>query len=159
MNHNYRNIQRGTVLISSLLIVFVISMLGIAAALQVVSLRKVSAVNYDHILSINNAESALSEAHSIISANYLSPNVIKDLSIELKETSNWWRTDANWSAATVVNSVSEGAPAYLIEDSGTSESLMMGTNNIKRRFYRVTARANGKGQSLAFLQSYYAMLE
>lgn len=157
MKHIKKN-QDGAALITSLLMVLVLSILGIAVGQQVVALRNISSKNYDQTLSMNNAESGLSEAHKLFEANYLSPDLIE--SITLFTTDGWWRTEANWNEATVVSDVPEGNPSYLIEDAGLEDSLMMGdASQIQRHFYRVTAKAKGKGDAVAFLQSYYATLE
>lgn len=157
---NYKtNSQKGAALITSLLIVLVISILGVAVSQQVIALRKVSTANYDYSLSINNAESALYEAGAVINNNVLSPDVLKALATEEKVASNWWRDDNEWASAAVVTEVTEGGPAYLIEDSGIDGAIQMDRNDPKRRLYRVTARAAGKGEATAFLQAYYATME
>jgi Tfp pilus assembly protein PilX len=159
VNYSVCSEQRGAALITSLLIVLVISILGVAVGQQVIALRKVSTANYDYTLSINNAESALSEADDVINSNFLSPDVIQGLSVDLIATNNWWRNNGQWVSAAVVTDVTEGSPAYLIENAGLDGGIQIGTNAIQRRFYRVTAKAQGKGDTTAFLQSYYAILE
>ncbi|TEW56783.1 hypothetical protein E2R68_01720 [Psychromonas sp. RZ22] len=158
MNFITQKNQDGAALITALLMVLVISILGVAVSQQVVSLRKTSTSNYDHTLSLNHAESALSEADRVIRVNYLAPDALKALSVEMNESPNWWREESNWVGATVVNDVPDGAPAYLIENDGIND-LMIGSKGIKRRFYRVTAKAQGKGEAMAFIQTYYATLE
>lgn len=159
MDYNAIRKQRGIALITALLIVLVISILGVAVGQQVVALRKVSTSNYDYTLGINNAESALLEAGDTITSNFLSPDVIKGLSIDLITTANWWRNENKWASAAVVTGVSEGNPSFLIEDVGLDGSVMLDTKDPKRRLYRVTARATGKGEATAFLQAHYATME
>lgn len=157
----YIDKQRGAALITSLLMVLVIAILGIAVGQQVISLRKVSAINYDNIIGRNNAQSALSEGLSVLEENSLDPDALSALAIDLKSDTSWWRSDSNWSSATTVSNVNVGEPMYLIEDAGTDQiNLEMDdTGKIERHFYRVTAKAQGKGEALAFLQSYYVTVE
>jgi Tfp pilus assembly protein PilX len=153
--------QRGTALITALLMVVVVSILGVGISQQVIALRKVSAVNYDQTLSFNSAESALLAAQSAITQAFLEPDVIKAMANDSNTAANWWRTSSNWSSAIEVDNIvsdSETKPSYLIKDNGTN-NVMIGTNDLTRRFYRVTTQAQGKGQSAVFLQSYYATVE
>ncbi|MEJ6079753.1 hypothetical protein MT391_14610 [Vibrio sp. 1-Bac 57] len=160
MNGMSKRGQYGAALITSLLMVLVISILGVAVSKQVIALRRVSSVNYDHISSVNNAESALSEAHKFILFNYLEPENLKgNLVTDTTRSDNWWHQESNWQNQKIVSIGLEGSPVYLLQDDGLDESLMLGTNAIQRRFYRVTAKAQGKGQAVAYLQSYYAILE
>jgi len=158
MNCISKKSQYGAALITSLLMVLVISILGVAVSQQVIALRRVSSVNYDHVSSVNNAESALSEAHKFILFNYLEPENLKGDPVTTS-ADNWWHLESNWQNKKTVNNALEGSPVYLLQDDGLDESLMLGTNAIQRRFYRVTAKAQGKGQAVAYLQSYYAILE
>lgn len=154
--------QNGAALITSLLMVLVVSILGVGISQQVISLRKVSAVNYDQAISFNSAESALSKAQSEITQKFTDPDAIKsDLVNDTNTASNWWRDIGNWTGATLIeNIVSDDGikPSYLIKDNGTN-SVMIGTDSLTRRFYRVTTKAQGKGESAVFLQSYYATVE
>ncbi|GLS89542.1 hypothetical protein GCM10007916_06090 [Psychromonas marina] len=162
MNYINNNKQRGAALITSLLIVVVISILGVAVGKQVIALKKVSTVNYDYTLSLDHAESALATVGSVFDANITSPDVIEALSTPL-QAGSWWRDINNWGAATDVTQVEDVAvsPAYLIEDSGLDTiNLAIGDPTVIRmHYYRVTARAQGKGESVAFLQAYYATPE
>ncbi|WP_298943407.1 PilX N-terminal domain-containing pilus assembly protein [uncultured Psychromonas sp.] len=160
MNINKKS-ENGAALITSLLMVLVISILGVAVSQQVIASRKVSSASYDQNLSFNSAESTLATAHSVIAENFLDPPTLLSLAIDKNTTSNWWRTDANWNAAIALSStISEGSvtPSYLIENDGTG-GLAVGTGELSKRFYRVTVKAQGKGDSVAFLQSYYVTLE
>lgn len=161
MRNNSIKQQIGAALITSLLMVLVIAILGIAVGQQVISLRKVSAINYDNVIGRNNAQSALSEGLSVLEENSLDPDTLSELAQELQSDSNWWRTESNWASATSVTSINIGDPQYLIEDAGTDEiNLEMdSTGKIERHFYRVTAKAQGKGEAIAFLQSYYVTVE
>ena len=156
--------QTGAALITSLLIVLVVSILGVAASQQITSLRKVTAVNYDNTLSFNNAESALAEAYGVLDENKYAPD---DLAIytsgTINTTNNWRHDNNNWSSGKQVSGLTEGAPTYLIEDAGTSAGfsggIMLDTNEFVRHFYRATAKAQGKGEAVTYLQSYYATVE
>ncbi|MGJ8581161.1 MAG: pilus assembly PilX family protein [Psychromonas sp.] len=153
--------QRGTALITSLLMVFVIAILGVAVSQQVISLRKTTTANYDQTLSLNSAESTLAAAHSVISDNFLDPPTLQSLATDINTTDKWWKDSDNWSTATSLStSISAGTvtPSYLIEDDGTG-GLAVGTGDLTKRFYRVTVKAQGKGNSVAYLQSYYITLE
>ena len=153
--------QRGAALITSLLMVVVISILGVGISQQVIALRKVSAVNYDQTLSFNRAESALLAAQSAITQVFTDPDAIQLMAKDTNTAANWWKADSNWNdAIEITNIVSdeEAKPSYLIKDNGTN-NVMVGTDVLTRRFYRVTTQAKGKGQSSVFLQSYYATVE
>ena len=153
--------EHGAALITSLLMVLVISILGVAVSQQVIALRKISTANYDQTLSFNSAESTLAAAHSVIAENFLEPSTLLSLANDINTDVTWWRSDANWSSATTLSStISEGSvtPSYLIENDGTG-GLAVGTGALSKRYYRVTVKAKGKGDSVAFLQSYYVTLE
>ncbi|MDN2662757.1 hypothetical protein [Psychromonas sp. 14N.309.X.WAT.B.A12] len=160
MQKTYKK-QCGTALITSLLMVVVIAILGIAVSQQVISLRKTTTANYDQTLSLNSAESTLSAAYSVMSENFLDPPTLQALAVDINTGTNWWKNSNNWSGATAISSlISAGSetPSYLIEDDGTG-GLAVGTGNLTKRFYRVTVKAQGKGNSVAYLQSYYITLE
>jgi len=155
------NKQRGTALITSLLMVVVIAILGVAVSQQVISLRKTTTANYDQNLSLNSAESTLSAAYSVMSENFLDPPTLQALAVDINTGANWWKNSNNWSDATAISGlISAGSetPSYLIEDDGTG-GLAVGTGDLTKRFYRVTVKAQGKGNSVAYLQSYYITLE
>lgn len=153
--------QRGTALITSLLMVVVIAILGVAVSQQVISLRKTTTANYDQTLSLNSAESTLAAAYSVMSDNFLDPPTLQALAVDINTGANWWKNDSNWSSATAISDlITAGTetPSYLIEDDGTG-GLAVGTGDLTKRFYRVTVKAQGKGNSVAYLQSYYITLE
>lgn len=153
--------QRGTALITSLLMVVVIAILGVAVSQQVISLRKTTTANYDQTLSLNSAESTLAAAYSVMSDNFLDPPTLQALAVDINTGTNWWKNDSNWSSATAISDlITAGTetPSYLIEDDGTG-GLAVGTGDLTKRFYRVTVKAQGKGNSVAYLQSYYITLE
>ncbi|RBW46831.1 hypothetical protein DS885_06175 [Psychromonas sp. B3M02] len=153
--------QRGTALITSLLMVVVIAILGVAVSQQVISLRKTTTANYDQTLSLNSAESTLAAAYSVMSDNFLDPPTLQALAVDINTGANWWKNDSNWSSATAISDlITAGSetPSYLIEDDGTG-GLAVGTGDLTKRFYRVTVKAQGKGNSVAYLQSYYITLE
>lgn len=156
--------QKGTALVTSLLMVLVISILGIAVGQQVISLRKVSTANYDHTLSLNNAESALAEANNFFNAYIIDPDGLEMAAVNLNPTAHWWRTDSNWASSVAVSNVSEGNPVYLMENAGyefdgAEDKLDPASKQVYRHYYRVTAKGQGKGEAVAYLQSYYMTLE
>ncbi|WP_413692308.1 pilus assembly PilX family protein [Pseudoalteromonas sp. KJ10-2] len=139
--------QRGTALITSLLMVVVIAILGVAVSQQVISLRKTTTANYDQTLSLNSAESTLAAAYSVMSDNFLDPPTLQALAVDINTGANWWKNDSNWSSATAISDlITAGTetPSYLIEDDGTG-GLAVGTGDLTKRFYRVTVKAQGKG--------------
>jgi type IV pilus assembly protein PilX len=153
--------QRGAALITSLLMVVVISILGVGISQQVIALRKVSAVNYDQTLSFNRAESALLAAQSAITQVFSDPTAIQAMATDTNTDANWWKDKGNWDEAIEISNIvssEESKPSYLIRDNGTN-NVMIGTDSLTRRFYRVTTQAQGKGESAVFLQSYYATVE
>lgn len=153
--------ERGAALITALLMVLVISILGIAVSQQVVSLRKVTTLNYDQSQSLNNAESALANVNRLIAINFLDPTELIGLATDSNEASNWWKNATNWAGAKEFkNSIPDGnvIPTYHIKDEGTG-GLAVGTGALTKRFYRVTVKAQGSGDSVTFLQSYYVTLE
>jgi len=161
MKKRYNKRQSGTALITSLLMVVVVAILGVAVSQQVISLRKTTTANYDQNLSLNSAESTLSAAYSVMSENFLDPPTLQALAVDIHTGANWWKNSDNWSGATAISDlISAGTetPSYLIEDDGTG-GLAVGTGDLTKRFYRVTVKAKGKGDSVAYLQSYYITLE
>lgn len=156
--------QRGAALITSLIIVLIVSVLGVAISKQVISLRKSSTAHYDQTLSFANAESGLGEAEAFIVDNVYSA-ALSTYSTTAFTSDNWWQNGASWASATVVtqggNAIA-GNPTYMIEDMGTTQKLTTsggGGNNYKRHFFRITAKANGKGDAVSYMQSYYAIID
>ena len=159
MNFISQKSQSGIALITALLMVFIISILGVAVSQQVISLRKVSTVNYDNTIGLNNAESALAEADNFFSVNAEQPEQLKLSAVNLKSDLNWWHLDSHWIGAATVSSVTEGNPQYLIEDIESGAGGQMGTDEVQPHYYRVTAKGQGKGEAVAYLQSHYLVLE
>lgn len=156
--------QRGAALITSLIILIVISILGVAIGKQVISLRKNSSSHYDQTLSFANAESGLWEAEAVIAESAYASVALSTYTEEAFASDTWWQTGANWVSASVVtqdNTNIPGDPSYLIEDMGIpNDGLdMSNPNQLKRRILRVTASADGMGEATSFMQSYYAIKE
>lgn len=153
--------QRGAALITSLIIVLIVSVLGVAISKQVISLRKSSSSHYDQTLSFANAESGLGEAEAVIAENAYSA-ARSTYSTTAFADDNWWQGD-NWASGAVVtqNSIAiSGNPTFMVEDMGTVQELTpSGGNNYKRRFFRITTKANGQGDAISYMQSYYAIMD
>lgn len=156
--------QRGAALITSLIILVVISTLGIAIGKQVISLRKNSSSHYDQTISFANAESAFWEAEAVIAENAYT-SVALATYVEVANANNtWWHNDDNWVSASVVTqngTAIQGEPTYMIEDMGVGfDGGNMGeANKRKRRILKITAKANGMGDAVSYMQSYYAIRE
>lgn len=160
--------QAGAALITSLIIVFVIAILGVAIAKQVINMRQASSAHYDQTISFTNAESALWQGEAVIAQHAYSSAISTYTRSAFVDTNgnvdnNWWHQDSNWQSATEVthNGASiPGSPVYIIEDMGIEQVLAMdNSNRPKRRFLRITAKASGKGEAVSYMQSNYAIME
>lgn len=154
--------QRGAALITSLIIVLVISILGVAIGKQVISLQKSSSSHYDQTLSFINTESAREEAEAtIIKLAYSA--ALPTYARTAFTNENWWQNEENWASGAVVtknNAAITGTPTFIIEDMGAQQVLgMHAENQLKRRFLRITAKADGKGDAVSYTQSYYAIMD
>ncbi|WP_427976697.1 pilus assembly PilX family protein [Agarivorans sp.] len=166
------NKQQGMALIMSLVMVLIVALIGVAIAQQVISGRKNSAVYQDHATSFVRATSGINEAEFVVRreayapAARLNPNTANNLLADQFESDNWWQNDAKWVAANKLVNVTnaagnnlQGQPRYIIEDAGVDAGLVMGLKVPKRRFVRITARAEGEGGAVSYLQSYVAFME
>ena len=162
--------QQGIALITALVIVFVIAILGTAIGHQVFTLGKMSTNDYDQIMSFANADSAVSEGGAIIMENaYATSSAVLTLGatgaavIAEFPNATWWTTSTNWNGAhhlTNNGTALSGDPLYIIEDVGSASSnLDMSTSVASRHFFRVTSKANGKGDATTFIQANYAIWE
>ncbi|GAB1623632.1 hypothetical protein AAOGI_36820 [Agarivorans albus] len=175
------NKQQGMALIMSLVMVVIIAMIGIAIAQQVTSGRKSSAVHQDHSMSFSRATSGVHEAEFVVRQqayhtdallnpdtpnNLVTPAFTKVEGGITVSDDEWWQDDGNWVAANKVTVVSDaggnalaGQPSYIIEDGGVDSGLVLGVKVPKRRFLRITSKAEGEGGAITYLQSYVAFME
>lgn len=163
-----RYFQQGAVLLTSLVIVFIIAILGTAIGHQVLLQRKMSTSHYDQTLSFINANSALAEGEAVISenaysgTNRLSLDAEDSVAVAKFTKATWWTDKDNWVSAVGLknnNTPITGNPAYIIEDLGLVPTPSMDNHQQKRHFYRVTAKAQGKGEASSFVQSHYVVME
>ncbi|MGY5450851.1 pilus assembly PilX family protein [Agarivorans sp. MS3-6] len=164
--------QAGMALIMSLIMVVIIAMIGVAIAQQVTSGRKNAAVHQDHSMSFARATSGINEAEYIVRKEAYH----EDAKLNLATANNlvtpafasdeWWHADGNWVAANKMTTVTnvggadlEGSPSYIIEDGGVDSGLVLGVSIPKRRFLRITSKAEGAGGAVTYLQSYVAFME
>jgi Tfp pilus assembly protein PilX len=164
--------QQGMALIMSLIMVVIIAMIGIAIAQQVTSGRKSSAVHQDHSMSFSRATSGVNEAEFVVrqqayhSDALLNPDTPNNLVAPAFNSDTWWQDENNWSAANKMTVVTDaggnllaGSPRYIIEDGGVDSGLVLGVQVPKRRFLRITSKAEGEGGAVTYLQSYVAFME
>ncbi|BEU04904.1 hypothetical protein OAG1_37040 [Agarivorans sp. OAG1] len=164
--------QQGMALIMSLVMVVIIAMIGIAIAQQVTSGRKGSAVHQDHSMSFSRATSGVNEAEFVVRQQayhtdaLLNPDTPNNLVTPAFASDTWWQDNSNWSAANKVTAVTDaggnslaGTPRYIIEDGGVDSGLVLGVQVPKRRFLRITSKAEGEGGAVTYLQSYVAFME
>jgi Tfp pilus assembly protein PilX len=167
MNLKSINFQSGAALITALVVVFVIAILGTAIGLQVVSLSKNSTSNYDKTISFANADSAVAEGGATLLIDAYTSAGVPTTVVDEYISDTWWTVDSNWSSdgVEVTNSGSsiQGTPTYIIEDLGVAESSLdmaaSASSLPERHFYRVTGKANGKGDASTFIQATYAIWE
>ncbi|QIZ77123.1 pilus assembly PilX family protein [Ferrimonas lipolytica] len=167
--HNSCRRQHGVALISALVVVLIVAILGVSIGKQVIDSRRNSTVYYDHSNSFVRAESALFEARAIINDNH--PSVSNKLNPDDASTiveaefinADWWKTDSNWNAAVALvdnsGNALDGNPEYLLEDAGLEPSLDLGRTLPRRRFIKVSTRANGDGTAESVVQAYVAVME
>lgn len=166
------NKQQGMALIMSLVMVVIIAMIGIAIAQQVTSGRKSSAVHQDHSMSFSRATSGVNEAEFVVRQQayhtdaLLNPDTPNNLVAPAFASDTWWQDDSNWVSANKLTVVSDaggnslaGQPSYIIEDGGVDSGLVLGVKVPKRRFLRITSKAEGEGGAVTYLQSYVAFME
>ena len=166
------NKQQGMALIMSLVMVVIIAMIGIAIAQQVTSGRKSSAVHQDHSMSFSRATSGVNEAEFVVRQQayhtdaLLNPDTPNNLVTPAFASDTWWQDNSNWSTANKVTVVADaggnalaGQPSYIIEDGGVDSGLVLGVKVPKRRFLRITSKAEGEGGAVTYLQSYVAFME
>ncbi|MDO6763460.1 hypothetical protein [Agarivorans sp. 1_MG-2023] len=173
--------QRGMALIMSLVMVVIIAMIGIAIAQQVSSGRKSSAVHQDHSMSFSRATSGIHEAEFVVRQQayhedaLLNPDTANNLVTPafthtqggvVVSNDEWWQDKDNWVVGNKMTSVTDsagsslaGEPRYIIEDGGVDSGLVLGVNVPKRRFLRITSKAEGTGGAVTYLQSYVAFME
>ncbi|WP_221074998.1 pilus assembly PilX family protein [Agarivorans aestuarii] len=166
------NKQQGMALIMSLVMVVIIAIIGIAIAQQVTSGRKSSAVHQDHSMSFSRATSGVNEAEFVVRQQayhtdaLLNPDTPNNLVTPAFASDTWWQDSSNWSTANKVTVVTDaggnllaGSPRYIIEDGGVDSGLVLGVQVPKRRFLRITSKAEGEGGAVTYLQSYVAFME
>ncbi|MEE1674510.1 hypothetical protein SNR37_003953 [Agarivorans aestuarii] len=166
------NKQQGMALIMSLVMVVIIAMIGIAIAQQVTSGRKSSAVHQDHSMSFSRATSGVNEAEFVVRQQayhtdaLLNPDTPNNLVTAAFASDTWWQDNNNWTSAPKLAVVTDsygnalaGQPSYIIEDGGVDSGLVLGAKVPKRRFLRITSKAEGEGGAITYLQSYVAFME
>ncbi|WP_432460759.1 pilus assembly PilX family protein [Agarivorans sp. QJM3NY_25] len=164
--------QYGMALIMSLIMVLIIAMIGVSITQQVSSGRKNSAIYQDHTVSYARANSGIWEAEQMVKEQaysvdaLLKPTTANSLVAAKFGSADWWQTNSNWDTAHKMVVVKDangqalaGEPRYIIEDAGVDSGLVLGVNIPKRRFLRITARAQGEGGAVTYLQSYVAFME
>ncbi|WP_111978539.1 pilus assembly PilX family protein [Algibacillus agarilyticus] len=172
------NKQRGAALFTALVAILVLAITGIAIGKQVMSAKRDSATFFDNTLSFVNAETAISNAQTTIIDNaYTKPEMLKvgdadgvimPLFVDgANKTYRWWIDEAVWTASTTKKiqvtdadgAVLSGSPTYVIEEAAIDKGLVLGVNPPQRRLFRITAKANGLGDSETLVQAYYAIME
>lgn len=167
MNHLKRHKQRGATLIIAMIFMLVLTVIGMAG-MDVTFLEEKMAGNMrDRNIAFQAAEAALRDGEDYLDSQVLLPAFDGTnglYAVPTDGTKNW--KEVIWTASSAV--VSYDGPgfdelslpaAYIIEDLATAtntDSLEVGDPVDKKRYYRVTARAQGLSDTTeVILQTVY----
>jgi type IV pilus assembly protein PilX len=157
--------QRGVALIISMILLLVLSVIGLAG-MEVTGLEEKMAGNMrDRNIAFQAAEATLRDGENYLDAQAVLPAFDGTnglYAIPTNGDKNW--EEVVWSSSAAVVSYSgpgfDSLPAaYIIEDiaaASNSDSLEVGVPVDDKRYYRVTARAEGMSSTTAvMLQTVY----
>lgn len=159
--------QSGVALITSLILLVIMTLLGLAAIRGITQEERMAGHSYARSLAFQATESALRQAEALVeSSSKAIPapgcNVVGGLMLcatpAAADTPRWQDASfASWQSLSAVGSGTLAVtPQYFVEYLGNTFACRPGdsssTNDCKR--YRITARSSG--QAVVMLQSLYA---
>lgn len=162
-----RNAERGAALVMSMIFLVVLTIIGMAG-MDVTSLEEKMAGNMrDRNAAFQAAEAALRDGENFLNARAVLPafdGTDGFYSLTTNGTKNWESVD--WGSSAAVISYSgpgfdelNSTAAYIVEDlaaAASSDSLEAGVAVDNKRYYRVTARAEGLSDTtVVILQTVY----
>lgn len=162
--------QRGIALITSLILLVVMTLLGLAAIRSITQEERMAGHSYSRSLAFQATESALRQAEALVESNKPMPtagcSVVSGLMScappAAADSPRWKDTAfASWQNLSAVGSGTLAVtPQYFVEYLGNTFECRPGdsssTSDCKR--YRITARSSdgSGGQTTVMLQSIYA---
>ena len=164
--------QRGVALITSLILLVIMTLLGLAAIRGITQEERMAGHSYSRSLDFQGSESALRTIEELVESNKPTPasgcSIVSGLLScappIATDTPRWLETDTtkfnSWTNLNAVGSTLAVTPQYFVEFLGTgfpcdpSDNI----NNLNCKRYRVTARSrdNSDGRASVMLQSVYA---
>lgn len=159
--------QRGAALIMSMIFLLVLTVIGLAG-MDVTSLEEKMAGNMrDRNAAFQAAEAALRDAEDFLNSQAVLPTFDGTngfYALTTDGTKNW--ENVNWASSAAVSSYDgpgfgelNATAAFIVEDlaaASSSDSLEVGVPVDNKRYYRVTARAEGlSDKTVVLLQTVY----
>ena len=167
--------QSGAALMVVLILLMVMTLIAIASMKGTVFEERMSAAQYDRVITFQSTEAALREAEALIEGNTAFPETgcTNGLCAEEEDLAGasaaiWQDTSVPWRAVTAdVNVTNNGvaianAPEYVIESMGLApnwpgcEREMPVSPNCLSPNFRITARSTATDRARVLLQASYA---
>lgn len=164
--------QRGAILVTSLLILLVLTVLGIAGMRMTTMQERMAGNTRDLQMAFQGAEAGLREAETWLRTRVAQPVAtgalpcvvcqqqggagvpVLPVNIEMQDQA-WWNT--NGQAVTATLDDLDAAPRYVIEEAGFVRDSLLFDETAGRDFYRVTGQSTGgSGLANTVLQTTYA---
>ena len=171
-DHVHRK-QRGIALITSLILLVVMTLLGLAAIRGITQEERMAGHSYSRSLDFQGSESALRTIEELVESNKPMPasgcSTVSGLHSCAPpvptDTPRWLETDTTkFNSWTTLSSIGSGTlavtPQYFVEYLGNAFPCQPGdlVNNLVCKRYRITVRSSdgADGKTLVMLQSVYA---
>ena len=165
--------QRGIALITSLIILVVMTLLGLAAIRGITQEERMAGHSYSRSLDFQGSESALRTIEQLVESNKPTPasgcstvsGLLSCASPVATDTPRWLEADiAKFNSWTTLSSIGSGTlavtPQYFVEYLGSTFPCQPDdlVNNLVCKRYRITVRSSdgADGKTSVMLQSVYA---
>jgi len=164
--------QRGAILVTSMLLLLILTVLGIAMMRMTNVQERMAGNTRDLGLAFQGAEAGLREGEGWLRARTTEPGATSALPCEVckqyavgnipvlpvdldVQTTDWWEENGTESPEDIDDLAAQ--PRYVLEEAGFVRDSLLVDEFSGRNFYRVTGQSNGaSGLATVVLQSTYA---